>query len=150
MPIAIFKVESTKLAKDGEELQRIATRIPNELRQSLKIQCAVMGVALNALYAVALKEFLGLAVYGKSPYIWKKPSTSPRLDRHGGPRGDSSWVQVLMILPQSLIQELEEVAAKHEQSLAAIGYTALDWYTQQQAARQQAYASLPSAPPKTK
>ena len=137
MPNVIFKVENTKLAAEGEDLQRIATRIPADLRQSLKIRSAVMGVGLNALYAVILREFLALAVRGKTPVSWKKPSTSPRLDRKGAPRGDAAWVQVLMILPTPLIQELEEVCAQYEQSLASVGYTALDWYTEQQVLREQ-------------
>lgn len=142
MPKAIFKVVTTKLAKPEEELQRVATRVPIELRQSLKIQAAVMGIGLNAMYAVALREFFALAVHGKSALTWKKPSTSPRADRHGGERGDVAWVQVLLILSTSLIRELEEVSAQSDKSLATVCYTALDWYMQQQALRQNKFQSL--------
>lgn len=145
MPKAVFKVAVTNLAKEGEDLQRIATRVPNDLRQSLKIQSAVMGVALNALYAVALREFMTLAIYGKSPFTWKKPSTSPRLDRNGAPRGSNDWVQILLILPSPLIGELQEICEKQGQSLASLSYTALDWYTQQQAARSAAFSTMQRA-----
>ncbi len=142
MPVAIFKVENTALAKEGDALQRVATRIPVELRQWMKLACATLGTGLNELYALVLREFLVMAADRKVQIAWKKAGTSPRVDRHGEPRGDSKWVQILLILPTSLIRDIEDVCAVHQQSLASVCYTAFDWYAEKHANQSQPISSL--------
>ena len=148
MPKAIFKVTETKLAAKGEDLQRIATRVPAELRQFLKIQSAVLGYSLNKIHATALREFLSLALptsKGGQTIAWLTPKTSPRADRHGAPRGDANWVQLLLILPQSLVGELEAACELTGTSIATFCYTALDWYANEQQRRQKALATAQQA-----
>jgi hypothetical protein len=135
VPEAVVKVERSRLVKQDDELQRVATRVPLDLRDELKVEAAIRRMPVNLVYQTILREFLELAPFKRDNYLWKTPKTAPRKDRHGEQRGDSDWMQVLIMIPRKLLNKVDKECAAQSVSLATFTYTAFDWYASVQKER---------------
>jgi hypothetical protein len=136
------KTEKSKLVNKDDTLVRVATRLPAEVKVEMKVLAAMMDIPLNAMYGMVLREFIELGVYRRKDFEWTMPRTSPRKDRHGEPRGDMDWVQVLMIIPSKLAARVEKESEEFSVSLAAFAYSAMHWYLRAQKTRQRLMPAL--------
>jgi|FreactcultureFD7_1027221.scaffolds.fasta_scaffold00417_21 hypothetical protein len=111
-----------------EPLRSIPTHCPAQMYTYFKAIYPYYWKSLTEMYEDMLTRFINEAPYNSGLVFRKPKSALARLNNEA--MAQTGWTQVNVRIPKELAERIEHVAAGHNQSNAAVVYTAMFWWAQ--------------------